>query len=180
MTTGRINQVATSRSATRSAGSGANQKLDVRNVCVEFRLRPCISFAIVLYHGSAPASAPPWRGAARKAGSAASALARFILCSEHRRAALSDAFDWFLNGWLKKATIDPYNSKIRAQVIQSRTSWHSMIKAKKKSEPGGSLIKHLLDVTRKRKTRNQRGCYKAERKENKISKNLKPTLISKN
>ena len=30
-----------------------------------------------------------------------------------------------------KATIDPYNSKTRAQVIQSRTSWHSMIKAKK-------------------------------------------------
>ena len=71
------------------------------------------------------------RGAAGRTGSAASAHMRSNLCSEHRRAALSDAFDWFLNGWLKKATIDPYNSKIRAQVIQSRTSWHSMIEAKK-------------------------------------------------
>ena len=100
----------------------------------------------------------------RKNGLCCISTARFNLCSEHRRAALSDAFDWFLNGWLKKATIDPYNSKIRAQVIQSRTSWHSMLKQKKKSEPGGSLIKHLLDVTQKRKTRNRRGCTKQRRK----------------
>jgi len=50
-----------------------------------------------------------------------------------------------------EATIDPYNSKTRAQVIRSRTSWHSVLKQKKKSKPGGLLIKHLLDVTQKRK-----------------------------
>jgi len=69
-----------------------------------------------------------------------------------------------LNGRLKKATIDPYNSKTRAQVIQSRTSWHSVLKQKKKSEPGGSLIKHLPDVAQKRKARNRRGWLQSRGK----------------
>ena len=55
-----------------------------------------------------------------------------------------------MDGWKKQPLIHT-TPRTRAQVIQSRTSWHSMIKQKKKSEPGGSLVKHLLDVTRKRK-----------------------------
>jgi len=164
MTTGRINQVATNRVTPVCALRRGAHQHEVRMCVWNVRLRPCISFAIVLYHGSAPASAPSTkRGAAGKAGSAASATARFNLCSKHRRAALSDACNLVV-WWLKKATIDSYNSKTRAQVIQSRTGWHSMLKQKKKSEAGASLVKHLLDVTWKRKTRNQRGCTK-QRKE---------------
>ena len=145
MTTGRINQVATIRF---EAGSAEAHQHEVRN-CV-------CGISIASLHQFRNCLVPRLRssvrtsgtgGAAGKAGSAASALRDPISCSEkHRRAALSDAIQ-FMYEWLKKATIDPYNSKTRAQVIQSRTSWHSMLKQKKRSEPGGSLIKHLLDVT---------------------------------
>ena len=61
MTTGRINQVATIRVTPEPPGGGPAR---CSLVCVEFELRPCISFAIVLYHCSAPASASSsWRGA---------------------------------------------------------------------------------------------------------------------
>ena len=80
MTTGRINQVATSRlKAGRQDQKAQSVPARGSQVGVDiFRLRPCISFAIVLYHCSVPAPAPPrvetpWRGAAGKTGSAAPA-----------------------------------------------------------------------------------------------------------
>ena len=75
MTTGRINQVATNR--VRSSTTEVEAPRWCSQVCVEFRLRPCISFAIVLYHCSAPASAlldqTVERSAARKTCSGAPA-----------------------------------------------------------------------------------------------------------
>ena len=174
MTTGRINQVATIRLKP-EAPKRTSTRFAI--VCVEFRLRPCISFAIVLYHGSAPASAPPKRRR-RESGLCCISTARFNLCSEHRRAALSDAFD--LSVWMvEKSNHWFIQLQIRAQVIQSRTSWHSMLKQKKKSEPGGSLIKHLLDVTRKRKPATREVVWSRGKKINYLII-LKPTLISKN
>ena len=68
----------------------------------------------------------------------------------------------FLNGWLKKATIDPYNSKTRAQVIQSRTSWHSMLKSKKEKRTRRFANQAFARCHPEAETRNRRGCYKAE------------------
>ena len=166
MTTGRINQVATnSCNAGRAPRNVERTSTRVRIVCVEFRLRPCISFAIVLYHGSAPAPAltqlrevPPGKRALLHQRLRDSISARNTAELRYQMRVTC-----CLDGW-KKATIDPYNSKTRAQVIQSRTSWHSMLKQKKKSEPGGSLVKHLLVVTQKRKPANRRGCTKQEEK----------------
>ena len=124
-------------------------------LCVwNVRLRPCISFAIVLYHGSAPASAPALRLKREVPPGKRALLHQRLRDSISARNTAELRYQMrvtcCLDGW-KKATIDPYNSKTRAQVIQSRTSWHSVLKQKKKSEPGSSLIKHLLDVTWKRK-----------------------------
>ena len=153
MTTGRINQVATSRvtpeeSSIRSSkpargfacvcGCSIASLHKFRN-CLVPRLRSSVCTCSVR------------RGAAGRTGSAASALRDSISARNTAEPRYQMRLISVLNGWLKKATIDPYNSKTRAQVIQSRTSWHSVLKQKKKSEPGGSLIKHLLDVTWKRK-----------------------------
>ena len=124
MTTGRINQVATNRRVeTTLSGNhfGCSQF-----VCVEFRLRPCISFAIVLYHCSAPASAlssKPSLSTARRTGSAAPAP--WIT-------ALSGASNCFSNGWSNQWYIQLQR---KVQVIQRRTTKHTMKKQKKKSEP---------------------------------------------
>jgi len=166
MTTGRINQVATSRCRCLRSETGAHQH-EVRIVCVEFEIASLHKFRNCLVPRlrssvctcSVEGEAPPEERALLHQHIGDSISARNTAEPRYQMRLIS-----VLNGWLKKATIDPYNSKTRAQVIQSRTSWHSMIKAKKKSEPGGSLIKHLLDVTRKRKTRNQRGCTKQRRK----------------
>ena len=59
MTTGRINQVATTRfSLLVPDFFFFRQPHEVRRWVWNVRLRPCISFAIVLYHWSVPAPAP--------------------------------------------------------------------------------------------------------------------------
>ena len=147
MTTGRINQVATIRfkpeAPKRTSTKFAMCVWNFDCVLASVSQLSCTTAPLQRLHLR--------RGAAGKAGSAASALARSNLCSEHRRATLSDAFDYEYVWMVEKSNHWFIQLQIRAQVIQSRTSWHSMLKQKKKSEPGGSLIKHLLDVTRKRK-----------------------------
>ena len=89
MTTGRINQVATIRF---EAGSAEAHQHEVRKCVWNF---DCVLASVSqLSCTTAPLQRLHLRrGAAGKAGSAASALARSNLCPEHRRAALSDAFD---------------------------------------------------------------------------------------
>ena len=72
-----------------------------------------------------------------------------------------------------KTTIDPYNSKTRAQVIQSRTHWHSVLKQKKKSESNDSLIKHLLDVAQKQEGPATGGVAQSKRRRMKKKKKIK-------
>ena len=82
------------------------------------------------------------------------------------------------NKWFKKGTIDPYNSKTRAQVIQSRTNWRSMLESKKEERTDGSLIKNLLVVTQKRRPATGEVVTKQEERIL-IFRNLNSTLNSK-
>ena len=150
MTTGRINQVATirlkpeapKRTSTRFAsvcGSSIASLHQFRN-CLVPLLRPS---------ACAPRSGNPLERRRRKDGLCCTSTVEFNSSSELRRGVLLDASNYCI-GWLQNNHWSIQLQK-RAQVIQGRTRWHSVLKQKKKSEPGSSLIKHLLDVTQKRK-----------------------------
>ena len=135
MTTGRINQVATSE--------WMGIPLEPHPQCSLCRcgieLRPCISFAIVLYHCSAPASAlssKPSSSAARRTGS--SAPAPWIEPQRYQVQVTCVV-------WMVEATIDPYNSKKSTGHPESEDEAYDE-KAKKEKRINDSLIKHLLDV----------------------------------
>ena len=133
----------------------SDNHLDVRNVGVEFRLRPCISFAIVLYHCSAPASALFDQTVERKRrqkdvlwstsddwdsipprNTAEAALSGAMLLS------VSDGYE---------ATIDPYNSN--KGTGHPRPDDEALgEKAKKEKRTKSSLIKHLLDVNQQKRS----------------------------
>ena len=131
MTTGRINQVATSSFV--MPQPFYRKQHEGSQVCVDiFELRPCISFTIVLYHCSAPAPASQVLGWGATPPETQAQLHQrheiFYLCSKLRRAALFGACNF---EWTVETTIDSYNS-IRVQVIQSSDKQHSVLKSKKR------------------------------------------------
>ena len=87
MTTGRINQVATISLCGCRRGTGVpTPQRRFASECGMFALRPCISFAIVMYHCSAPAPVPR-KGTAGKTGLAVPAHRDSISPTEHCRGA---------------------------------------------------------------------------------------------
>ena len=134
MTTGRINQVATIRVTPEPPGGGPAR---CSLVCVEFELRPCISFAIVLYHCSAPASVsrnflleeatpPGERAQLHQRHGVRPLLGTPPSCASRCVELL--VFEWTVEA----TTIDPYNSKTRVQVIQSPDERCSVFECKKR------------------------------------------------
>ena len=139
-------------------------------VCVDCRLRPCISFAIVLYHCSAPASASRsvWNyDAARKAGSAAPATRGSTSCSKLRRAALVGACNYWMDGWNNHLSIQ---LQIRVQVIQSSDDRHPMLKSKKRKASPKTRKSKICFVSPRSRNLQPREVYKArgEKHKNKI------------
>ena len=153
----------------------SGNRLDVRNVGVEFRLRPCISFAIVLYHCSAPASALFDQTVERKRrqkdvlwstsddwdsipprNTAEAALSGAMLLS------VSDGYE---------ATIDPYNSN--KGTGHPRPDDEALgEKAKKEKRTKSSLIKHLLDVNQQKRSEALRRSDSEAMRRRKKKKNL--------
>ena len=160
MTTGRINQVATSRF---EAGSTRRRTSTKFAMCVEFRLRPCISFAIVLYHGSAPASAPLSRGAAGKAGSAASALRDSISARNTAELRYQMRLTKIcMNGWKKQPLIHTTPNKSTGH---PESDWLALgVKAKKEKRTRRLANQAFAWCHPEAEDRNRRGCMK-QRKE---------------
>ena len=112
MTTGRINQVATNQFGV-PRGECSTAAARCSQMCVWNNLRPRMSFAIVLYHWSAPAPAPrPANirkiGRRRKNGRCCvGVFARFNLYSEHRQATPLE--HEFIREDDERTITDPYN-----------------------------------------------------------------------
>ena len=167
MTTGRINQVAT----TQRFSFFKKKKLFWSSlVCVDCRLRPCISFAIVLYHCSAPASASRSKVELRrrqKSGLSCTSDTRFNLCSKLRRAALVGACNYWMDGWNNHWSIQLQK---RVQVIQSSDDRHPMLKSKKRKASPKTRKSKICFVSPRSRNLQPREVYKArgEKHKNKI------------
>ena len=135
MTTGRINQVATSpveRLWLREAKS-ARRSLWVWIVdCVLASVSQLSCTTAPVQRLGQPGS-NPGRGPARRTGSAVPAL-RDSISTQNSAELRYQARVTFFFEWMVETTIDPYNSKTRAQVIRGPDDWHSVLKAKKEKQ----------------------------------------------
>ena len=108
MTTGRINQVATSS----FVDAAVEPEFQSRNEAFASEcgmLRPRMSFAIVVYHCSVPASAPEIRRR-RKTGFAVPAQRDSISPTETPPRRAKGTWDWDSDTWKVGQTSYPYNS----------------------------------------------------------------------
>ena len=132
-------------------------------VCVDCRLRPCISFAIVLYHCSAPASA------SSSFGTTTPPEKRAQLHQRHEVQPLletpSSCASWcveLLNGRLKQPLIHTTPNKSTGHPELGRPAF-DVRKQKKKSESEDSQCKNLLCVTEEQKPATPRGLQSKRR-----------------
>ena len=129
MTTGRINQVATS--SRRGSRELNPHRCSLCRCGIE--LRPCISFAIVLYHSSAPAPAPEC-GLRQDSGLCCTSAPRFNLSSEHRRAAPSGTRGFVgINGFKNQVSIQLHQKRI-GHPETGQKQMRSLKKAKKETQ----------------------------------------------
>ena len=130
-----------------------------------FRLRPCISFAIVLYHCSVPASAPPGGNPLerrrRKDGLCCISTVEFNSSPELRRGVLLDACNYWMDGC--KTTIDPYNSKKEHRSSRVGLAGTRCLSKKRKANQGFANQAFAWCHPEAGKTCNRRGCTKKRR-----------------
>ena len=164
MTTGRINQVATSRVLRSAAQTGQRIRIEVRKCVWMF---DCVLASV----SQLSCTTAPLQRLRQPRGGEAPPEERALLHQRCEIQSLLGAPPSCASGcvklcgkWFKKGTIDPYNSKTRAQVIQSRTSWHSMLESKKRKANRRFANQAFARCHPEAETRNRRGCYKAKRR----------------